>query len=213
MCWYIYISKNIVQLPKRSSALIFNRLGVLVPRFLKAYTFKCQVVLVPICLMAYIFKYWEVQVGLMFKCLDFQMPRCLMAYMFKCLITPCLLLSSCTLYKCDQPPKKPHALSTSMLLCKMIRCYLQYNPQLPATSHMMHTTCCNMRDATELCTNAKLHMHHLLLCLLPSGPLLPAADYWGHIWPWHLCHRHLTMVTHWVITPRSEYGLSLTLWW
>ena len=90
----------------------------------------------------------------MFKCLDFQMPRCLMAYMFKCLITPCSLLSSCTLYMCHQPP---HALSTSMLLCKMIRCYLQHNPQLPATSHMMHTTCCNMRDATELCTNAQLH--------------------------------------------------------
>ena len=149
----------------------------------------------------------------MFKCLDFQMPRCLMAYMFRRLITPCSLLSSCTLYMCHQPPKKPPALSTSMLLCKMIRCYLQYNPQLPATSHMMHTTCCNMRDATELCTNAQLHMHHLLLYLLPSRPLLPAADYWGHLWPWHLCHRHLTMVTHWVITPRSEYGLSLTLWW
>ena len=171
-------------MPKRSSALIFNRLGVLVPRFLKAYTFKCQVVLVPIsyvwwpiCSSTGRFKRLDVPVGLMFKCLDFQMPRCLMAYMFKCLITPCLLFSSCTSYKCDQPPKKPPALSTSMLLCKMIRCYLQYNPQLPATSHMMHTTCCNMRDATELCTNAKLHMHHLLLCLLPSGPLLPAADY------------------------------------
>ena len=52
-----------------------------------------------------------------------------------------------------------------------------HDPQLPATLHMMHTTCCNMLDATELCTNAQLHMHHLLLYLLPSRPLLPAADY------------------------------------
>ena len=66
---------NIVQLPKRSSALIFNRLGVLVPRFLKAYTFKCQVVLVPICLMAYMFKYWEVQAPRRSSGLDVQVPR------------------------------------------------------------------------------------------------------------------------------------------
>ena len=103
---------------------------------------------------------------------------------------------------CHQPPKKSLALSTSMLLSKMIRCYLQYNPQ-----HMILYTWCKLLAATcEMLLNYA-QMHNCTMCTAhASSPSLPIAI-WAPITCSWLLRAHLTLTP---LSSSSHHGYPLS---
>ena len=126
-----------------------------------------------------------------------------MAYMFKCLITPCSLLSSCTLYMCHQPPKKTPALSTSMLLCKVIRCYLQYM----ILNYMLLYIWCILLAATCKMLLNYAQMHNCTMCNAhASSPSLPIAI-WAPITCSWLLRAPLTLTP---LSSSSHHGYPLS---